>query len=100
MAPDAGWLRRCVFATDHKIIGIQFLFMGLAFFIAGGLLAIVMRWQLGWPGSSVPILGGLSAACDDAQVRDLLELVRRSARGGCLRVRVGGQGAAAVRIDS
>jgi ethanolamine utilization protein EutA len=49
------------------------------------------------PLADVPILGGLSAASDDAQIRDLLELVRRSARGGCLRVSVGGQGAADVR---
>jgi ethanolamine utilization protein EutA len=50
------------------------------------------------PLADVPILGRLSAASeDDAQVRHLLELVRRSARGGCLRVSVGGQGAAAVR---
>jgi ethanolamine utilization protein EutA len=49
------------------------------------------------PLPDVPILGGLGAASDDAQIRELLELVRRSARGGCLRVSVGGQGAAAVR---
>jgi ethanolamine utilization protein EutA len=49
------------------------------------------------PLADMPILGGLSAASDDAQVRELLERVRRSARGGCLRVSVGGQGAAAVR---
>jgi ethanolamine utilization protein EutA len=49
------------------------------------------------PLADVPILGGLSAASDDAQVRELLDLVRRSARGGCLRVNVGGQEAATVR---
>jgi ethanolamine utilization protein EutA len=49
------------------------------------------------PLADVPILGALSAATSDAQVCDLLELARRSARGGCLRVSVGGQGAVAVR---
>ena len=34
---------------DHKIIGIQFLFMGLLFLIVGGLLAMLIRWQLAWP---------------------------------------------------
>ena len=46
----SNWLRRYVFSTDHKIIGIQFLFFGLAFFVIGGLLAMVIRWQLAWPG--------------------------------------------------
>jgi ethanolamine utilization protein EutA len=49
------------------------------------------------PLADVPILGRLSSASDDAELRELLALVRRSARGGCLRVSVGGQGAAAVR---
>ncbi len=49
-------LSRYVFSTDHKIIGVQFLFSGLLFFILGGLLALAVRWQLAWPWSRVPIL--------------------------------------------
>ncbi|MEI6231906.1 MAG: cbb3-type cytochrome c oxidase subunit I [Planctomycetota bacterium] len=44
-------------STDHKMIGKQFLFTGLTYFILGGLLALGVRWQLAWPGSSVPIYG-------------------------------------------
>ncbi len=44
------FLRRYVFSTDHKTIGIQFLFTSLFMILLGGLLAILMRWQLGWPG--------------------------------------------------
>ncbi len=54
--------RRYFFATDHKIIGIQFLFFGLFFFVIGGLLAMLIRWQLAWPSDPthpIPILGKL-----------------------------------------
>src|SRR5262249_7418011 len=46
-----------IFSCDHKMIGIQFLFLGLIFIVIGGLLAMLIRWQLGWPNSPVPILG-------------------------------------------
>ncbi|MDX2039025.1 MAG: cbb3-type cytochrome c oxidase subunit I [Isosphaeraceae bacterium] len=49
-------LFKYVFSTDHKIIGIQFLFSGLIFFVLGGLLALAVRWQLAWPWSPMPIL--------------------------------------------
>jgi len=49
-------LSKYVFSTDHKVIGIQFLFSGLIFFAIGGLLALAVRWQLAWPWSDVPVL--------------------------------------------
>src|SRR5438045_3069675 len=49
-------LQRYVFSTDHKVIGIQFLFSGLIFFVLGGLLAMAVRWQLAWPWAPMPIL--------------------------------------------
>lgn len=56
-APRSFW-RRWVFATDHKVIAAQFLAFSLAFFALGGLLALVIRWQLAWPWSRIPIVGG------------------------------------------
>src|SRR5881227_400975 len=50
-------LFKYVFSSDHKIIGIQFLFSGLIFFILGGLMAMAIRWQLAWPWRPMPILG-------------------------------------------
>src|SRR3954468_20556988 len=47
--PEVGFLKKYVFSTDHKIIGIQFLFLGLMFMVVGGLLAMLIRWQLAWP---------------------------------------------------
>lgn len=52
----SNFLSKFVFSTDHKIIGIQFLFSGLIFFVLGGLLALAIRWQLAWPWSPVPLL--------------------------------------------
>src|SRR3989441_8190823 len=48
-APMSFW-RKYIFSTDHKIIGIQFLFVSLFFLLVGGLLAMQIRWQLGFPG--------------------------------------------------
>ena len=50
------FLIKYVFSHDHKIIGIQFLFSGLIFFVLGGLLAMAIRWQLAWPWKPMPIL--------------------------------------------
>ncbi|APW60092.1 cytochrome c oxidase subunit I [Paludisphaera borealis] len=52
----SNFLSKYVFSHDHKIIGIQFLFSGLIFFVLGGLLAMAVRWQLAWPWKPVPIL--------------------------------------------
>src|SRR5688500_7729127 len=49
------FVRRYIFSTDHKIIGIQFLFMSLFFLAVGGVLAGLMRWQLGFPENPLPM---------------------------------------------
>jgi cytochrome c oxidase subunit 1 len=43
-----------VFSTDHKMIGRQFLFLGLFMLLIGGLLAMMIRWELAWPETAVP----------------------------------------------
>jgi len=55
-----GVLRRYIFATDHKVIGIQFLFTSLVMLLFGGLLAMLIRWQLGWPGQPLPFMEKLA----------------------------------------
>src|SRR5690349_8195457 len=59
---EIGFFKKYVFSTDHKVIGIQFLFLGLMFMVIGGLEAMLVRWQLGWPGAEVPLLGKYMAA--------------------------------------
>ncbi|HEY0808961.1 MAG TPA: cbb3-type cytochrome c oxidase subunit I [Longimicrobiales bacterium] len=51
---DRTFVQKYIFTTDHKIIGIQFLFMSLAFMFVGGVLAGIMRWQLGFPSEAMP----------------------------------------------
>jgi len=51
---ELSFLRHYVFSTDHKMIGRQFLFLGLFMMIIGGLLALMVRWELAWPEEVVP----------------------------------------------
>ena len=47
------WIRKYVFSTDHKVIGIQYLWGGLIFLYFGFLLMLLMRWQLAFPGQAL-----------------------------------------------
>ena len=55
--PELGFVRKYIFSTDHKIIGIQFLFSSLIFLMIGGFLALLVRTQLAWPHADIPMLG-------------------------------------------
>ena len=57
-APQS-FLRRWVFSTDHKVIAKQYLFLGLLGLLVAGLFALMIRWQLAYPGDAFPILGNL-----------------------------------------
>ena len=54
---ELGFIRKYIFSTDHKVIGLQFMFTGLFFLVIGGALAMAIRWQLGWPWTPMPVLG-------------------------------------------
>src|SRR6266508_164076 len=51
---EIGFWRTYVFSTDHKMIGRQFLFLGLFMLLIGGTLAMMIRWELAWPETAVP----------------------------------------------
>ena len=51
---ELGFWRTYVFSTDHKMIGRQFFFLGILMLVVGGVLAMLMRWQLAWPETPVP----------------------------------------------
>src|SRR5215468_4818538 len=53
------FLRKYVFSTDHKVIARQFLWAGLVFLALGGFLAMLIRWQWGYPKEPVPLVGNL-----------------------------------------
>jgi cytochrome c oxidase subunit 1 len=48
------FIRKYIFSTDHKTIAKQFMFVSLFFLVVGGLLATLMRWQLGFPSQPMP----------------------------------------------
>ncbi|VAX42710.1 Alternative cytochrome c oxidase polypeptide CoxN, partial [hydrothermal vent metagenome] len=54
---ELGFIKKYVFSTDHKIIGIQFLFTTLLMLMVGGALALAVRFQLAWPWTTMPIVG-------------------------------------------
>ena len=56
---DVGFIRTYIFTTDHKMIAKQFLIVSLLFLLFGGLMAAMVRWQLGYPGQPMPLVGGL-----------------------------------------
>jgi cytochrome c oxidase subunit 1 len=51
-----------IFSQDHKIIAKQFLFTGMFWALVGGILSLIFRLQLGFPGMNLewlkPVLGG------------------------------------------
>jgi len=63
-----GFLQKYVFSLDHKVIGIQFLFSTLLWFVVGGLLALAVRWQLAWPWSNMPIVGDMLFSAEGGQI--------------------------------
>lgn len=50
-------LRRYIFSSDHKIIGIQYFFLSLAAVLVGTALSLLMRIHLVWPHARIPLLG-------------------------------------------
>ena len=56
---EPNWFKKYVFSTDHKQIGRQFLITTLLWLFVGGGLALIVRWQLGFPNQKMPIVGGL-----------------------------------------
>jgi len=56
--PPPGFVGR-IFSRDHKVVGRQFLWLGLIFLAVAGFLAMLIRWQLAHPGAPVPLVGRL-----------------------------------------
>jgi cytochrome c oxidase subunit 1 len=51
---ELGFVRTYLFSTDHKMIARQFLFLALFMMSIGGLMAMLMRWELAFPETAVP----------------------------------------------
>lgn len=59
---ESSFISKYVFSTDHKIIGMQYMIIGIIMAFVGGYLAYVFRMQLAYPGQSIPLFGMLDAA--------------------------------------
>jgi cytochrome c oxidase subunit 1 len=57
-APTSFW-SKYVFSFDHKVIGKQFLWFGIFWLLVGGLMAMMIRWTLAYPGVPFPVIGHL-----------------------------------------
>jgi cytochrome c oxidase subunit 1 len=62
------FITRYVFATDHKIIGMQFLMTTLLMLMVGGAFALLIRWQLAYPWAPVPFFGAKLFAAQGGQM--------------------------------
>ncbi len=54
--PASVW-SKYVFSTDHKIIGLQYMFTGMCMALIGGFMAYAFRMQLAFPDRNVPGFG-------------------------------------------
>lgn len=54
---SAGFLRRYVFATNHRVIGRQYFFLSLMAVLVGMMLSLIMRLHIVWPSLKIPLLG-------------------------------------------
>jgi len=59
-APPQGFIRKYVFSVDHKVIGIQYLTLGVVAAFIGMALSWAMRLHLAYPDFRIPLLGWLS----------------------------------------
>lgn len=53
------FVSKYLISFDHKVIGKQFLWYGIFFLMVGGLMALMIRWTLAYPGVPFPVIGKL-----------------------------------------
>lgn len=52
------FVSKYILSFDHKVIGKQFLWYGIFGLFIGGLMALMIRWALAFPGTAFPVIGG------------------------------------------
>ena len=62
------FIGKYIFSRDHKIIGIQFLFSTLLWFLVGGFLALGIRWQVAYPWTDMPVIGKAIFPAEGGQI--------------------------------
>src|SRR2546422_3613430 len=56
---ELGFWLKYVFSTDNKVVALQYLITAMSMAIVGGILSMLMRYQLAWPSMLSPTLGRL-----------------------------------------
>jgi cytochrome c oxidase subunit I len=51
-----------IFSTEHKTIGLQYLWLSLASVIVGMVLSTLLRVEASWPTTAIPFLSGFEGA--------------------------------------
>jgi cytochrome c oxidase subunit 1 len=64
--------RRILFRTDHKAIGLRYLWLALFSVFLGMIMSLVMRIHLVWPGVHLPLLPSLGSSPDNYAALTLL----------------------------
>src|SRR6266404_2246816 len=59
-----GFVSRYVFNTDHKTIGLNYLWLALFSVFLGMAMSLLMRIHLAWPGAHLPFLSSLGNSPD------------------------------------
>src|SRR6267143_5556935 len=62
--PRTDFLSRCVFSTNHKAVGLNYLWLALFSVFLGMAMSLLMRIHLVWPGMHLPLLSNLGNSPD------------------------------------
>src|SRR6266513_1340752 len=62
--PQPGFLSRYMFSTNHKTIGLNYLWLALFSVYLGMAMSLLMRIHLVWPGAHLPFLSSLGNSPD------------------------------------
>jgi len=63
-SPQGGFLLRYVFSSDHKTIGLNYLWLALFSVFLGMAMSLLMRIHLVWPDVHLPLLSSIGDSPD------------------------------------
>ena len=57
---ELSFWRKYLFSIDHKVIGKQYMTLGLLMALVGGATVYIIRWQQAWPETQIPLTGWIA----------------------------------------
>ena len=60
--PQLGWVTRTLLSTDHKVIGLNYLWLALFSVFLGLIMSLVMRLDVAWLDARLPLLAASGAS--------------------------------------